>query len=66
MTYDGVHLRIAWLGFTDVHSDVAAYYLTVGTLFGSSDLLVSELMNRLIRVSPRYYYPDQYFTSTYS
>ena len=40
MTYDGSALRLAWLGFTDAHCDVMTYYVTVGTKFHSSDLLV--------------------------
>ena len=42
MTYHNNVLRLAWLGFTDAHTDVATYYVTVGTKYGAADLLVSQ------------------------
>ena len=44
MTYDQKTLRLAWLGFSDPHCKVTTYYVTVGTAYGSSDLLVSRLL----------------------
>jgi len=41
MTYDNDTLRFAWVGFSDAHADVMAYYVTVGTKFGYVDMLVS-------------------------
>ena len=43
MTYENKILRLAWLGFSDAHSNVTTYYVSVGTTFGASDLMVSEL-----------------------
>ena len=41
MTYENDTLRLAWLGFSDAHSDVTTYYVTVGATMASSDMLVS-------------------------
>ena len=32
-------LHLAWLGFSDLHSGISHYFITVGTNFDATDLL---------------------------
>ena len=34
----GDYIKLAWLGFTDCHSEIEHYYVTVGSDYGLSDL----------------------------
>ncbi|KAI8487523.1 hypothetical protein Bbelb_347570 [Branchiostoma belcheri] len=32
------HVRLAWLGFTDIHTGIESYHVTIGSTFGGTDL----------------------------
>ncbi|XP_078696223.1 uncharacterized protein LOC144924666 [Branchiostoma floridae x Branchiostoma belcheri] len=32
------HVRLAWLGFTDIHTGIENYHVTIGSTFGGTDL----------------------------
>ncbi|XP_035696851.1 uncharacterized protein LOC118430248 [Branchiostoma floridae] len=34
------HVRLAWLGFTDIHTGIQEYHVTIGSTFGGTDLTV--------------------------
>ncbi|KAI0239584.1 hypothetical protein LSAT2_009684 [Lamellibrachia satsuma] len=42
MTYENNSLNLAWLGFSDAHSDVMTYYVSVGTKFGNLDKVPTD------------------------
>eukprot|EP00058_Branchiostoma_floridae_P000533 XP_002586021.1 hypothetical protein BRAFLDRAFT_110187 [Branchiostoma floridae] len=37
------HVRLAWLGFTDIHTGIQEYHVTIGSTFGGTDLTASFL-----------------------
>ncbi|XP_078696304.1 uncharacterized protein LOC144924691 isoform X1 [Branchiostoma floridae x Branchiostoma belcheri] len=46
------HVRLAWLGFTDIHTGIENYHVTIGSTFGGTDLTTNCPHQRYRTVLP--------------